>query len=430
MAKVNGASGFKETEIGYFPREWEVVRVGDLADVKYGKANPRSEGTVPVVGSGGIFAWTDEPLVEFPTLVVGRKGTAGKVWLLEGPSFPSDTAFYLVWKREVDLHYLHGCMSLRPLSGEHAKTTLPSLQRPDLENYLVPLPPLPEQRGIAHVLSTIQRAMAAQDAVIAAAREVKRSLMQRLFTYGPYADSLPTRETEIGEVPEHWQVVKLGDVTESSAFGPRFSGSLYDEDGNVAVLRTTDLDASGNINFDTMPRARIESKMIENHALLPGDFLVTRSGTCGIAAVFTSYLLPVLPGAFLIRFRLKSEAIPLFLREYFNSARGQVRVSLLAAGAVQKNISGTSLLKFAIPLPPLSEQRNIAESLDTTNRKIAVEERRKSALQALFKSMLHELMTGKVRVAQHGYTDGESRIRVIRAESVSCKPCSNPCCIN
>ena len=59
------------------------------------------------------------------------------------------------------------------------------------------------------MLGTIQQAIAAQDDLSAAAREIKRSLTQRLFTYGPGAEPVPTKETEIGEVPEHWEMVRL-----------------------------------------------------------------------------------------------------------------------------------------------------------------------------------------------------------------------------
>ncbi len=86
------------------------MRLGDVAKVKYGKAKPKDLGNIPVVGSGGIYASTTKALVDYPTIVIGRKGTAGKAWLF--------------------------CyMSLNPPSGEHAKTTLPSLQKPDLENF-------------------------------------------------------------------------------------------------------------------------------------------------------------------------------------------------------------------------------------------------------------------------------------------------------
>ena len=97
----------KEIEFGNIPQEWDVVRIGDIADVLYGKANPKSIGTVPVIGSAGVFAWTDSPLVDYPTLVIGRKGNAGQVHLSQKPCYPSDTAFYFRWKQEICINFVY-----------------------------------------------------------------------------------------------------------------------------------------------------------------------------------------------------------------------------------------------------------------------------------------------------------------------------------
>jgi type I restriction enzyme S subunit len=104
--------GFKMTELGTLPEEWEVVRLWDVADAKYGKANPKDNGIIPVVGSGGIYSSTTTPLVDYPTIVIGRKGTAGKVWLFLKPCYPSDTTFYLVWKKEINIRFLYYHMVL------------------------------------------------------------------------------------------------------------------------------------------------------------------------------------------------------------------------------------------------------------------------------------------------------------------------------
>jgi type I restriction enzyme S subunit len=276
------------------------------------------------------------------------------------------------------------------------------LPRSVLNSLTIPLPPLPEQRAIARVLRTVQRAAAAADAVIAAARALKHSLMRHLFTHGPVpvdqADQVPLKDTEVGPVPESWDISQLGDLIESSAFGPRFSGGLYDPNGSIATLRTTDIDGEGRINYSTMPRARLNMNEFRHHILRSSDFLVTRSGTCGIAAVFADQSVPVLPGAFLIRLRLGRRLSPLFLREYFNSDVGRERVTSLAAGAVQKNISGTSLKGFGVPVPPLPEQHAIVQWVSALQCKVEVEERRKRALDALFRTLLHNLMTGAVRV--------------------------------
>ena len=111
-------------------------KISQFAKVKYGKQKPKIVGPIPVVGSSGIYAGCKDALINFPTLIVGRKGTAGAVHLFLEPCWPSDTTFYLEWiSDEVKPKFLYYYMLTHLLSGEHAKTTMPSLQRQDLEGY-------------------------------------------------------------------------------------------------------------------------------------------------------------------------------------------------------------------------------------------------------------------------------------------------------
>ncbi len=195
------------------PPEWRVVELGEIATVKYGKAKPKEPGDVPAVGSGGVYASTSHALIDYPTLVVGRKGTAGVAWLQEQPCWPSDTTFYLEWiTDEIDYRFLYYVLQNRPLSGEHARTTLPSLQKADLETYLLPLPPLHEQRAVVRVLQSAQDAIQARRRELDLERERKAALMQHLFTRGTRGE--PIKQTEIGEMPQSWRVVRFGEVVD------------------------------------------------------------------------------------------------------------------------------------------------------------------------------------------------------------------------
>jgi len=198
------------------------------------------------------------------------------------------------------------------------------------------------------------------------------------------------RMTEIDLIPSTWDIVPFGEICESSAFGPRFSGDMYDPQGNVATLRTTDLDDNGRISYSTMPLARLDLNKYGKHLLQANDLVITRSGTCGIAAVFEDFRLPVLPGAFSIRFRLSTRGDPRFFRYYFNSPIGRERVLALASGSVQQNLNSTSLLALKVPLPPLSEQRAIVHILGALDDKIELNRRMNHTLEemarAIFKS--------------------------------------------
>jgi len=173
----------KETEIGLIPKSWEVVRLGEVAEIRYGKAKPKQKGNFPVVGSGGIYDYTNKALINTPTIVIGRKGTAGKCWLIMEPCYPSDTTFYLSWKtNNIEIRFLYNWMQIRPLSGEHAKTTLPSLQKHDLETFLIPLPSVEEQKQIAHILSTIDRKIEVERRRKQVLKELFKTMLHKLMS--------------------------------------------------------------------------------------------------------------------------------------------------------------------------------------------------------------------------------------------------------
>jgi type I restriction enzyme S subunit len=160
-----------------------------------------------------------------------------------------------------------------------------------------------------------------------------------------------------------WNETTLSQICISSAFGPRFSSDLYSIDGNIATLRTTDISQDGEINYATMPLAQIDIDNFSKHYLETDDIVITRSGTIGIVALFRNYQLPVLPGAFLIRFRLDSSVYPLFYKYYFHSPVGKGSLLATATGAVQQNLNITNLNKVTVPIPPLPTQRKIASIL-------------------------------------------------------------------
>jgi type I restriction enzyme, S subunit len=398
-------TAFRETEIGPIPADWEISPLGEVATVSYGKARPRTIGPYPAIGSGGIFAWVDSYLLAGPTLIVGRKGNAGQVWLEEGPNWPSDTTFYLTLTDAVDIRFLHAQLTVRPPTGEHARTTLPSLPRPDLENQPIPLPPLPEQRRIAAVLSAIQDAIAAQEDVIAAARTLKRSLMQRLFTYGPGREPAETQETEIGEIPVGWEVHTLGELCDESGglvqtgpFGSQLHAADYVEVGIPTVMPQDIIDN----RISTKNVARIteaDHSRLSRYHLKNGDIIYARRGDIGRRALVTEEENGWLCGTGSLFIRVEGDGTnPLFLHHYMGKEEVVQFVYNRAVGSTMLNLNSRILRSIPVAHPEKNEQDLIAEWLSAVDTKIAAEEDRKTALEAIFKSMLHQLMTGQIRL--------------------------------
>ncbi len=292
------------------------------------------------------------------------------------------------------------------LKGQTSGSGIPHVDKEVLEKLEILRFPKPEQIQIAKILSTIDRAIEQTEAIIAKQQRIKTGLMQDLLTRGIDAHgNIRTEATHefkgspLCRIPVEWEVCPFGNRVLSSAFGPRFSGSAYSQQGNIATLRTTDLDDDGNISYKTMPLAELSEKEFTSHILQQNDFLLTRSGTCGVPAIFEDFVLPVLPGAFLVRFRLNQELVnPFYLKFYFNWETGRSRLLDLAEGGVQKNIRGSSVNQMLFAFPKLDEQIKVVEVLKAQENTIKSEMNQLLKLRQVKTGLMQDLLTGKVRV--------------------------------
>jgi len=200
------------------------------------------------------------------------------------------------------------------------------------------------------------------------------------------------------ELDGNWKSIIVGDHIISSAFGPRFSSDLYSDSGKVLTLRTTDMDNEGNICYDKVPLAELNLDELREHLLLKGDLVISRSGTIGVTGIFQGHSTPVIPGAFLIRFRFKKDGLsPELVRLYFNSSKGRNQIESLSAGGVQKNLTGTSVLKMSLVVPDFSEQQKIVAFLSAVDEKIQQLTRKKELLEQYKKGLMQQLFSGKLR---------------------------------
>ena len=237
------------------------------------------------------------------------------------------------------------------------------------------IPPIDEQRRIAEIL------WAADD---------NRQAWEKCLT-----DSQTLLQCVINQVfaNDDWTREALAYHVSESAYGPRFSNSRYSTTGAIGCIRTTDLLADGTIIYETVPLANLDIDAYASHILHEGDFLISRSGTCGIGAVYTEQLRPMLPGAFLIRLRLRGSLDPWFLKEYINSSIGQDQIRSLQQGGVQKNIRGSSLLKEHIPVPSLVDQLNSVALIASIRSRVRDIESFLAKQKSLTTAILREMPT-------------------------------------
>jgi len=390
--------GYKMTELGPLPEEWRVVRFEQslsrkrtrVGKMKQGEYQPF--GKYPIIDQGKNFiaGYTDqEELVYQGPLPVIIFGDHTRIWKFVDFPFVcgADGTKVLLPNTELydPLFLFYAYLQLEIPSRGYNR------HYPLLREKFLPLPPLAEQRAIAYVLRAVQEAQEATERVIAAARELKKSLMRHLFTYGPVpvdqADRVPMQETEIGPVPAHWRVVRLGEVvslrkgTISPAEVPnaRYIGLEHIDSGEITIRRF------GYASDTKSAKAIFQAGDILYGKLRP---YLDKAALAEWDGVCSTDILVLIP------FRID----PLFGAYLMHSSHVLNHAIATTTGVNHPRTSWKALSQCAIPLPPLDEQREIARILQAVDEKIRAEEGRKQALEALFKTLLHDLMTARRRL--------------------------------
>lgn len=207
------------------------------------------------------------------------------------------------------------------------------------------LPPIQEQARLVEVLSAAHANTDSLNTLLQTAKMVLKTYSLLWFSKAKAAH---------GSVP-------LESFVSSSAYGPRFPSSKYSDSPNCFSIRTTDFTDPGAINYGQVPGALLPKRMVDEHRLQDGDFLLSRSGAyAGMVRIFSPSeedLKGYIPAAFLIRFRLDQERLlPAYLREFCESELGERALANLTQGSAQPNISGSDFKGMSLPIPKTNSQ--------------------------------------------------------------------------
>ena len=259
------------------------------------------------------------------------------------------------------------------------------------------LPTANEQEKIAAILWKLQRAIATQDRLIAATRDLKQSAMNHLFSHGLRGESL--QETEIGPMPESWRVANIDEMaTVSSGGTPSRTDPEYWSGGTIPWVKT------GEVNYCVIEdtEEKITCVGLKNSAakILPKGTLLLAMYGQGITRGKVAILgIDAATNQACAALQLKGKKINVdFL--YHTLVAGYERLRGLAHGGQQQNLNGDLIRGFTFAMTDdLGEQRDIAAALTTIDRKLAHHQKKRAALNDLFQTLLHKLMTGEIRVA-------------------------------
>ncbi len=268
------------------------------------------------------------------------------------------------------------------------------------ERATIPQIPLAEQRKIAGVLGVVQRAIEQQEQLLQRTTELKKTLLHQLFTHGLRSE--PQKQTEIGLVPESWEVVRLGDViSDDPKNGLYKHNSAYG--AGTPILRINDFGNDGDIVTSASNRVTIDDSEKKLYALSKDDIVTNRVNSLshlGKTALIGEIPEPMVFESNMMRFRLnESRALPHYILRLLNSPVCKTQIIGSAKRAVaQSSINQGNLKAILLPLPPAAVQEEISAVLETFVNKIRLHGMRKQVLTNLFRTLLNQLMTAQIRV--------------------------------
>jgi type I restriction enzyme S subunit len=429
--RAEGAGSFQETKIGLIPEDWEVVRLGDIAQIKSGGNAPQGDkyfkngkypfvrvqhfdGTRDYIGKWDLIndlAVKDYGLKLFPKGAVVFPKSGASIRLEKRAMLPIDCyvvshlAVLLPKDNLIDNKFLLYLLKTIKFTSQSAGTTLPYLNLSRVSDAKIPFPPLPEQQRIAKVLGIIQRAFEQQDKIIEAAKNLKKSMMQKLFTQG--LGHTEFKETEIGQIPEGWEVVKLGDFYKKRILLLQNGfpcGNWNDKGIGVPQLRPFNVNDEGKIVLDVLKYIQTD-KDIKKYLIREGDVIFNNTNSEELVGK-TAYWeksqssdLVLSNHMTIIRILKKEHLNPSFLAYFLHKKWfDRFYIGLSRRHVNQASVSIERLKSIPVPFPALPEQQEIAYILSRVDKKIEVEEKRKATFNELFKTMLHKLMIGEIRL--------------------------------
>lgn len=392
-------NNFKQTETCLIPEDWEVVRLGDYLEEK--KTKNKEDKKLPVYSVSNIYGFvlsdsffdkrvysknlSTYKLVQkddfaynpyrinvgsiglFNNNEIGLVSSAYVVFMIPERDFLSEKFLFLLLKSSKFINEINR-ISMSRGSVRH------TVSFKDLIQIKIPLPPLSEQQKIARVLSKIQEAIEQQDKIIDATKNLKKSLMQKLFTEG--LGHTEFKETEIGKMPESWEVVSI-------------SKSLEKKRLKVGKIKQREYKKVGKYPVIDQGNNYIAGYSDDEKKVYEGDLPVAIFGDHTRIIKYVDF--PFIIGADGVKILLPKHDI--FYSKFFYYALANLKIESRGY-----NRHFPILKEKKITLPPLPEQQEIAHILTTADRKIEVEEKRKSTIKELFKTMLNKLMTGEIRV--------------------------------
>jgi type I restriction enzyme S subunit len=410
-------AGFKKTEIGEIPEEWTVRQLGDkdVSTIVMGQSPPSSSYNtsgkgLPFLQGNADFGvlyptprvYCTKPLKlsETGDILISVRAPVGE---LNISSFKCIIGRGLAAVRNVQRNtygkYLYYYMKngIDRLKASSTGSTFKAVGRDPMMKFKIALPSLPEQQKIAEILSDTDSLIESLDKLISKKRNIKQGLMKTLLTRG--IGHTKFKETEIGEIPEEWECVTLGDPkisTITRAGGtPLRSVRKYYENGNIPFVKIEDMVVSGKYLTDT--DEKITDEGVRNSSawvIQPDSILYSMYASYGEVSInklpvaTNQAILSIIPN----KYQIDVNYLYYQLKQLKSNLKKYLR------STTQNNLNANIVKALKIPFAPLLEQQKIAEILSDADKEIEVLEQKRYKYEMLKTGMMQQLLTGGIRV--------------------------------
>ncbi|CAA6689989.1 MULTISPECIES: restriction endonuclease subunit S [unclassified Lentimonas] len=413
-------AGYKQTEVGVIPEDWDAVSIRDIFNFKQGVQTPidkqyesSRKGLVRFIRIIDLTNATEPPrYVEDPgkshhvnhsDLFMVRYGTPGLIGT-RCSGVIANNLFRLLPKQKVSktfyYHYLGAKYDdLADLSGS---STMPAINFSALGNFWICVPTKAEQEAIAGALSDADAWIESLEQLIAKKRRIKEGASQALLTGKQRLPGFEVKsgyqQTEVGVIPNDWEATSLGSITTLMTNG--FVGtatSQYRPDGVLYIQGYNVEENSFNmhgIKFvnEAFHKAHMKSCLRED------DLLTVQTGDVGLTTIVPKRLAGSNCHALIISRFNKQDVYPQFISYYLNSKPGRARLRQIEVGTTMKHINVADMLQFLAPLPTKAEQTAIAAILSDMDAELDALAGKLSKARQIKQGMMQELLTGKTRL--------------------------------
>lgn len=395
--------GYKQTELGVIPEDWDVLPLSAIAEFLDGKRRPvkdsdraKMQGSIPYYGASGIVDYVNDYLFDEELILLGEDGenilsrNTRLAFRVSGKSWVNNHAHVLRPRQGIDIDFLAEFLESRDFAQYNTGTAQPKLNKLICSGIPVLRPPIAEQKAIAAALSDMDALLDGLDRLIAKKRDLKQAAMQQLLA----------GQTRLPGFRGKWELKRLGDLFEITSSKRVFQSEWKSE--GIPFYRARELAVLAETG-------RVDNKLFISKSLYeafktahgvpePGDMLVTGVGTLGKAFVVTGDHDFYFKDGNIIWFKIRGSVSPEFLRQLYLTNTVMKQITDASAGTTVGTYTISGANKTEIPFPSLPEQIAIAAFLSDMDAELEALEARREKTRALKQAMMHELLTGRTRL--------------------------------